>query len=161
MNRFTPAHRLELIGTIRDFPHYLEETVRHLSAEELTTPYLAGEWTVAQNVHHLADSHMNAFIRVKLTVTEEYPTVRPYHQDDWAVTPDANHAEIGVSILILTGLHQRWADLFLSLSEDQWHRKAYHPENGDMTVEDFLRTYAAHGEGHLDQIGRTLRAKPE
>jgi hypothetical protein len=156
---FTPAHRFELIGQLRDFPHYLEEAVRHLSPEELTTPYLEGEWTVAQNVHHLADSHMNAFIRVKLTVTEEYPTVRPYHQEDWAETPDANHAGIGVSLLILTGLHQRWADLFLSLTEAQWQRTCYHPENGDMTVQDLLRSYTAHGEGHLDQIARTLAAK--
>jgi hypothetical protein len=157
---FTPAHRYELIGQLRDFPHYLEEVIRPLSAEELTTAYLAQEWTVAQNVHHLADSHMNAFIRVKLLLTEEYPTIRPYDQDAWAATAEATPAEVGTSLLILTGLHQRWADLFLTLSEQQWKRKGMHPENGEITVESLLRSYAAHGNGHLDQIARTLAAKP-
>ncbi len=156
---FTPAHRFELIGQLRDFPHYLEEAVRHLSVEELTTHFLEGEWTVAQNVHHLADSHMNAFIRTKLLVTEEQPAVRPYNQDDWAVTADADHAEIGVSLLILTGLHQRWADLFLSLSEEQWQRTGHHPESGEISVIGILRSYVEHGEGHLDQIARTLGAR--
>ena len=155
---FTPAHRAELIGQVRDFPHFLEDTVRHLSPEALSTAYIDGAWTVAQNVHHLADSHMNAFIRTKLLLTEENPTVRPYDQDAWALTADADHDQIGISLLILTGLHQRWADLFSSLTEEQWHRTGIHPESGEITVEGLLRTYAAHGEGHIDQIERTLAA---
>src|SRR5690349_12874839 len=145
----TPERRRELIDKIRVLPEQLAARVRDLSAEQLTTHFLAHEWTVAQNVHHLGDSHMNSFIRLKLILTEDHPTLRPYNQDDWAATAEANSPDIEISLRLLAGLHARWVTLFESLSEAQWARTGFHPENGDMSVEDILGVYAAHGEGHI------------
>jgi hypothetical protein len=129
-----------------------------LTPEQLTTRYLASEWTVAQNVHHLADSHMNSYIRLKLMLTEDHPTLKPYDQDAWALSADANNPAIETSLQLLRGLHARWVTLFESLGEDDWLRAGRHPETGEVTAEDQLRIYAAHGEGHIDQIKRTLAA---
>lgn len=156
----TQEQRREGINKISRLPDQLRELVQNLSAEQLTTPYLAGEWTVAQNVHHVADSHMNSYIRVKLILTEAHPTLKPYDQDAWAELADADGSNLETSLLILEGLHRRWVALFESLAEAQWHRAGLHPENGEMTVADFVEVYAAHGEAHLDQIRRTLAAQP-
>lgn len=156
-----PERRRELIDKIRVLPEQLAARVRDLSADQLTTHFLAHEWSVAQNVHHLGDSHMNSVIRLKLILTEEHPTLRPYDQDEWAKTAEANSPEIEISLRLLVGLHARWVMLFEGLSEAEWARTGFHPENGDVSVEDLLQTYAAHGEGHLDQIARTLAAQKE
>ena len=155
----TQEQRREGIDKISKLPGQLRELVQNLSAEQLTTPYVAGEWTVAQNVHHVADSHMNSYILVKLILTEEYPTLKPYDQEAWAALADADGPNLETSLLILEGLHRRWVTLFESLSETQWCRAGLHPENGEMTVADFVQDYAAHGEAHLDQIRRTLAAQ--
>ena len=156
----TQAERQELIAKIKNLPGQLTELVQNLSDEQLTTPYLAGEWTVAQNIHHVADSHINSYVRIKLILTEEHPTLRPYKQDAWANLVDADTATLETSLMILTGLHQRWVSLFESLSEAEWQRTGLHPEVGEMTLDDFLQTYTAHGEAHIDQIQRTLAAQP-
>ena len=155
----TPAERKGLIDKIKRLPAQLELLVGGLSYTQLHTHFLPAEWTVAQNVHHLADSHMNSFIRIKLILTEENPTLRPYDQDAWALTADYQHTPITESLTLLRGLHSRWAVLFDKLSEEQWQRTGFHPENGVVTVEGLLRAYADHGEGHLDQITRTLAAQ--
>jgi hypothetical protein len=155
----TSAERKGLIDKIKRLPAQLELLVGGLSYDQLHTHYLPAEWTVAQNVHHLADSHMNSFIRIKLILTEEHPTLRPYDQDAWALTADYQHTPITESLTLLRGLHSRWAVLFDKLSEEQWRRSGFHPDNGEVTVEGLLRSYAAHGEGHLDQITRTLAAQ--
>ncbi len=155
----TAAERQQLIERLRALPDRLDALVAGLSAADLHTPYLSGEWTVAQNVHHLADAHMNVFIRLKLLLTEEYPTLKPFEQTAWAVTPDAVDLPPDSSLLLLRGLHLRWAALFAALTDEQWQRRARHPESGDLTAEDLLRSYAAHGEAHLDQIARTLAAR--
>jgi hypothetical protein len=154
------ATRKELIEKIRCLPQQVADLTRELTTEQLTTHFLDGEWSVAQNVHHLADSHMNSYIRLKLILTEDNPTVCPYDQDLWAVTPEASGANLSASLTLLRGLHQRWSDLFEELDDAQWQRTGFHPENGVITPEDLLRTYAAHGEGHLDQMQRTLAAQP-
>lgn len=156
----TQEQRRERIDKIKNLPDQLRELVENLSFEQLTTPYLTGEWTVAQNVHHVADSHMNSYIRIKLILTEDYPTLKPYDQEAWAELADANGPNLETSLLILEGLHRRWVTLFESLDEAQWRRAGLHPENGEMSVADFLQVYAAHGEAHLDQIRRTLAAQP-
>lgn len=156
----TPSERTELIAKIAQLPAHLEALVCTLTPAQLTTPFLAGEWTVAQNVHHLADSHMNSVIRMKLVLTEESPTFKPYDQDAWAATADANNPDIGDSLQLLRGLHKRWVRLFESLPEQAWQRSGIHPEyNRRYTIDDILRIYGAHGEGHLDQIQRTLDAQ--
>jgi hypothetical protein len=159
--KFTPPQRREMIDKIRALPAQLEEAVRGLTTEQLTTHFLANEWTVAQNVHHLADSHMNSFIRLKLILTEDRPTLKPYDQDRWAVLADSDNPSIETSLQLLRGLHARWVLLFESLGEGDWLRTGLHPEIGEVTVEDQLRIYSHHGEGHLDQIRRTLAAGKE
>jgi len=154
----TETQRRELIEEIRNLPARLRERVSGLTDAQLTTHFQAGEWTVAQNVHHLADSHMNSFIRMRLILTEERPTLKPYDQDLWATLADSGTTALEESLSILDGLHARWVRLFESLDETTWRRSGLHPENGEVTLEDILRIYAAHGQGHIDQIGRALAA---
>ena len=154
------TERTKLIAKIAQLPTQLENLTAVLSDAQLTTHFLPNEWTVAQNVHHVADSHMNSMIRMKLILTEEMPTLRPYLQDDWALLADGTPPDLQNSLLLLKGLHSRWVLLFESLSEAQWQRKGLHPDIGEVSVEDILISYAAHGEGHIDQIQRTLAAEP-
>jgi hypothetical protein len=156
---FTEAQRREMIDEIRNLPARLRERVSGLTDAQLTTHFQADEWTVAQNVHHLADSHMNSFVRIRLILTEDHPTLKPYDQDRWAELADSGTAALEESLCILDGLHRRWVRLFESLDEPAWQRAGLHPENGEVTIEDMLQTYAAHGQGHLDQISRALAAQ--
>lgn len=150
------TERNRLIKQIRDFPAELENNVCDLNDRQLDTPYRTGGWTVRQVVHHIADSHMNAFIRMKLALTEDAPRFKTYEQDDWALLPDTREAQTGSSLLILRGLHERWANLLERLPAESWTRKGVHPENGEVTIDDMLASYAAHGARHLNQI-TTLR----
>ena len=156
---YTEAQRRELIEKIRELPARLRERVSGLTDAQLTTHFQAGEWTVAQNVHHVADSHMNSFIRMRLILTEERPTLKPYDQDLWAELADSGTTALEESLSLLDGLHRRWARLFESLDEAAWGRAGLHPESGEVTIEDTLRIYAAHGQGHIDQISRALAAE--
>lgn len=154
----TAEERAARIAAIGALPDQLDALVAGLSPAELTTHYLLNEWTVAQNVHHLVDSHANAYIRCKLIVTEESPPLKPYDQDAWADLPDGSEADISVSLAILRGLHARWVRFWRQLPDDLWQRAGVHAANGPMTLERILELYASHGEGHLDQIRRTLAA---
>jgi DinB superfamily len=153
------VQRQQMIEKIRELPARLRERVSGLTDAQLTTHFQPDEWTVAQNVHHLADSHMNSFIRMRLILTEERPTLKPYDQDIWATLPDSGTTALEESLGILDGLHARWVRLFESLDEVTWQRSGLHPENGEVTLEDILRIYAAHGQGHIDQISRVLAAE--
>lgn len=150
--------RLEFIDRIRRFPDELEALVKDLTPEQLLSHFIPGEWSVAQNVHHLADSHMNAFIRTKFLLTEDNPTVKGYNQDAWAARVDGFDPPIQASLAILRGLHLRWVALFESLSEAEWVRKGVHSESGPIDMEDILKTYFQHCNTHLEQITRTLAA---
>jgi len=150
--------RAALIAAIRRLPDELAALVAPLSSEELTTAYIPGEWTVAQNVHHLLDSHMNSYVRCKLILTEDRPTLRPYDQDAWAALADAGAPDLADSLAALRGLHARWARFWESLPAAAWARAGFHPENGDVSLATLLVAYAGHGAGHLDQIRRTLAA---
>jgi len=156
----TSEERQRRIAIIRDFPARLTELVTPLSEEQLKTRYLPGEWTVQQIVHHLPESHMNSFSRLKFILTEDHPTLQPYDQAKWALLPDVNLTPIQASLDILKGLHERWANLFASLSDEQCQRTGYHPENGDMTPDDLLVMYSDHCDIHVEQITRTLAAAP-
>jgi hypothetical protein len=149
-----------LIEKIRRLPEQVTELVNSLSDAQLTTHFIESEWTVAQNVHHLSDSHMHSYLRCKLMLTEENPTLRPYDQDVWAALPDASAADVAASLELLAGLHGRWVMFWQSLADEDWERTAVHPESGIVTLADQLRLYAAHGESHLRQIGNTLAAQP-
>lgn len=152
------TQRRAYIETIATFPDVLEALVTPLTDEQLHTHFLPNEWTVAQNVHHLADSHMNSFIRFKLLLTEDNPTIRPYNQDAWAVTPDYQ-PPIATSLAILRGLHARWAVLLNNLKEEDWSRQGIHPDSGVITIDSLLKSYHDHCHAHIDQITRTLAAQ--
>ncbi len=148
------------IQTLRDFPDALESLIDGLTPEELTTAYNAPEWTIAQNVHHVADSHMNSFIRLKLILTEENPPLKAYRQADWANLPDANHADVGVSLLLLRGLHARLVQVYESLTDEQWGRIGTHTESGTMTPAKLVEIYSNHCQAHLKQIQEVLDKMP-
>jgi DinB superfamily len=156
----TSPQRQHLIEKFRALPGQVAQLTAGLTAEQLTTPYLSGEWTVAQNIHHLPDSHMNSYIRCKLMATEDTPPLKPYDQDLWAAFPDAQIADISGSLALLRNLHARWVTFWEQLPEAAWSRTGVHQNDGVVTLEDMLRLYAAHGEGHIDQITRTLAAQP-
>jgi hypothetical protein len=148
----TEADRKEKIKKIKQLPLLAEQAVRGLTDKQLDTPYRAGGWTVRQVIHHLADSHMNAFIRTKLLITENNPTLKTYEQEEWARTPDARSLSVDSSLAILRGLHERWVHLLESIGPETWKRTAMHPESGLMTLDDILGVYARHGENHVSQI---------
>lgn len=154
----TPEERRAHIETIKRFPAELTKLVSGLTDEQLTTPYLDGEWTVAQNVHHVVDSHINSYIRLKLILTEDNPPLKGYKQPAWAQFPDATSPDLEASLTILRGLHARWTQVFENLTDDQWHRVGHHDEVGEMTPDSLTEIYANHCEAHLDQIRRTLAA---
>jgi len=144
------------LAALRNLPHDLREVVNGLQGMQLDTPYRTGGWTVRQVVHHLADSHMHAYLRMKFIVTEDHPVIKPYDQDCWAALTDAARAPLEPSLLILDGLHERWAHFLESLPDAAWTRSALHPERGEVTLESMLRTYAGHGDKHVEHI-RGLR----
>ncbi len=151
--------RRNLIAKLAVLPRELEALVRPLSAETLTARPIAGEWSVAQLVHHIADAHMNAFVRVKLMLTEEHPTFKTWEQEAWGDQPDARDATVGDSLDIVRGLHGRWVRLLEGLSDDEWARTGLQPASGRVyTIENIVRTYAGHGEDHVEQIRATLAA---
>jgi len=148
----TPEERTELVGRIRALPTALRLALEGLGEAALDTPYREGAWSPRQIAHHVADSHMNAFIRVKLAVTEDRPTIKAYDQDAWARGADVTGVPVEASLAIVTGLHDRWARLFDSLSEDEFVRVMVHPEVGEITVDFILELYAWHGRHHVTQI---------
>jgi uncharacterized damage-inducible protein DinB len=148
----TPARREELIGIVARTPQKLQEAVRGLSLEQLDTPYRPGGWTVRQVVHHLPDSHLNSYIRFKLALTEERPTIKPYEEDRWAELADTFNTPIEVSLTLLESLHVRWVNLLRSLSDTDWQRTLFHPQNGEMTLSRVLDLYAWHGPHHVAQV---------
>ncbi|MCB0128740.1 MAG: DinB family protein [Caldilineaceae bacterium] len=157
----TAAERSEQITKLRRLPNQLRKLVERLGDEQLTTRYLAKEWTVAQNVHHLADAHMNAFILIKLMLSEEDPPLKGYSADSWASMVDADHADIELSLCIVENLNVRMVQLFDSLQEKDFARGGVNARGEQRTIDDDLRIYGNHGEAHLDQIQRTLAAEPK
>ena len=153
----TAAERHDLMAKMRRLPATVEAAVKDLTDAQLNTPYREGGWTVGQVVHHLADSHLNGFVRMKFMLTEVGPVLKPYDQDAWATLPDTAAMPIDSSISILRGLHERWFALLENLPEASWSRSALHPEIGVVTLADLLADYAHHGEHHVEQIMR-LRA---
>lgn len=149
--------REQQINAIRDFPQRVADLVRDLSDEQLTARPIDGEWSVAQNVHHLADSHMNSYVRCKIIATEEQPTLRPYDEAAWGELADAASANVGHSLALLSHLHTRWVDFWCHLRGDDWQRSGYHPGDGrTVTLAEQLQLYVEHGEAHVRQIERAI-----
>lgn len=150
-----PDRRADYIQTIADLPKNIASAVSGLNDTQLDTPYRPGGWTVRQTVHHLADSHMNAYCRLKLALTEDFPMIRPYYEDRWAELPDST-MPIDVSMKIIEGLHSRAAALLNSMTDEQFERKLNHPETGEWTLEGMLAMYAWHSRHHTAHITRLL-----
>lgn len=148
----TEEKRETFLNDIALAPANLRSAVKGLSEAQLDTPYRPGGWTVRQVVHHMPDSHMNAFIRVKLALTEEAPTIKPYAEDRWAELGDVAPTPIETSLCLLDCLHQRWMKLLRSLTAEQWKRTFLHPEFGLMTLDKTLAMYAWHGRHHVAHI---------
>jgi len=153
----TTDDRTGAIVTLSELPEELRNAVEGLDSSKLNTPYRDGGWTVRQVVHHLADSHMNAFVRIRLALTEEWPTITAYDEAAWARLHDAK-APVEWSLELVEALHARWVMLLQSLDEQQWRRGYLHPENGVVTVEQATLTYAWHSRHHVAHITH-LRAK--
>ncbi len=137
---------------IAQTPSQLRAAVQGLSAEQLDTPYRPGGWTVRQVVHHVPDSHLNSYVRFKLALTEENPTIKPYAEDRWAELGDTKTTPIEVSLTLLDSLHDRWVRLLRSLSPEEWKKTFRHPELGEMNLEKTLALYAWHGRHHVAHI---------
>ena len=153
-----PTEKKRHLETIANFPKELRWRVIPLSDEQARARPLAKEWSVREIVHHCADSHMNSFIRLKLILTEDNPTVRPYDQDAWVTLADTTVSPLAHSLNLLDGLHNRWIELYRSLDESQWSCTGFHPESGVITPETLLLSYADHCQAHLAQIDRVLAA---
>ena len=133
-------------------PGNLRAAVKGLSESQLDTPYRPGGWTVRQVVHHVPDSHLNSYVRFKLALTEDEPTIKPYAEDRWAELADTKSTPIEVSLTLLDSLHDRWVRLLRSLTPEQWKRTFRHPDLGPMTLEKTLALYAWHGRHHVAHI---------
>ncbi|SEL26729.1 YfiT family bacillithiol transferase [Parapedobacter koreensis] len=141
------------IDTIASFPTKLRLAVATLTSEQLDTPYRPEGWTVRQVVHHCADSHMNSFIRFKLALTEDAPIIKPYYEDRWAELADTKALDITYSLILLDGLHARWAALLRSLEPTALKRVFIHPEQGkQLALDEATALYAWHCEHHLAHI---------
>jgi uncharacterized damage-inducible protein DinB len=144
--------RIKFLEDIEQAPARLKAAVKGLSAQQLDTPYREGGWTVRQVVHHVPDSHLNSYIRFKLALTEEEPTIRPYMEDRWAELPEAKTAPIELSLSLLEDLHKRWMLMLRAIQPAEWKRTFRHPEIGPMTLEKNLALYAWHGRHHVAHV---------
>ncbi|HEY6161749.1 MAG TPA: putative metal-dependent hydrolase [Bacteroidia bacterium] len=143
----------QYIKTISELPGKLRNATEKLNDVQLDTPYREGGWTVRQVVHHLADSHLNSFVRFKLALTEDKPTIKPYEEALWAELPDAKSAPINSSLMMIEGIHTRWVILMRALNADQFKSTFVHPEHGrTMALDEVAALYAWHCEHHLAHI---------
>jgi DinB superfamily len=152
------AMRLELVSELAEAPKHLRAAVVGLSNDQLDTPYRPDGWTVRQVVHHLADAHMNWYIRTKLALTEHEPRLKPYDEALWAELPDERKGSIVPSLKLFAGIHERWVNLFQCLSEQQWKREMIHPERGVFVLDATLPMHVWLGRRHTAQV-LNLRAR--
>jgi len=155
----TAEKREGWIQEIEVTPNKLRQVVQGLSAEQLDTPYRPDGWTVRQVVHHLADSQLQGYVRFRLVLTEQEPTIKPYFEDRWAKLSDAIGAPIEPSLGLLESLHQRWVLLLRSLSEADFGRTLNHPERGVLNLDANLQLYAWHGRHHRAHVAALRERK--
>jgi uncharacterized damage-inducible protein DinB len=148
----SPEQQQAFLDEIAKTPVNLRAAVQGLSDAQIDTPYRPGGWTVRQVVHHVPDSHLNSYVRFKLALTEDAPTIKPYAEDRWAELADSKATPIEVSLTLLDSLHDRWVRLLRSLTPEQWKRTFRHPDLGSMTLEKTLALYAWHGRHHVAHV---------
>lgn len=146
--------RGEAIAAIATCPGALRRAVEGLNETQLDTPYRPGGWTVRQVTHHVPDSHVNAYVRFKLALTEHRPTIKPYEEDRWAQLPDTSRTPVSTSLALLDALHERWVTLLGAMGPDDFERELVHPEAGAMRLYDMLALYAWHGRHHVAHVTR-------
>jgi hypothetical protein len=150
---FSGKARNAAIHSIAELPQKLRAATNGLSETQLDTPYREGGWTVRQTVHHLADSHMQASGRVRMALTEDWPTVAAYKENLWAELLDARTQPVEVSLQLLDAIHTRWAAVLRSIPDGDWSKRGYtHPENGGQSLEQVAALYAWHGRHHTAHI---------
>ena len=149
----------EWLLDIQSAPLQLEYAITNLDHDQLDTPYREGGWTVKQVVHHVADSHMNAYIRFKLGLSEDNPAIKPYLQDSWAEMEDTKNCPVNISITLLFALHSRWFEILKNITEEQFKRTVFHPEHKkELSLWYLLGMYAWHGRHHIAHIN-SLRSR--
>jgi DinB superfamily len=148
----TPQQQEAFLEDIARTPVNMRAAIRRLTETQLDTPYRPDGWTVRQVVHHVPDSHLNSYVRFKLALTEDDPTIKPYAEDRWAELADTSATPVDVSLTLLDSLHDRWVRLLRALTPAQWQRTYRHPELGPMTLEKTLAIYAWHGKHHVAHI---------
>jgi hypothetical protein len=151
-NEITHDVRHQWVTALAILPRQVRELVRDMSEAQIDSPYRAGGWTVRQLVHHLPDSHMNAYSRMRLALTEEEPVIKPYNEAKWAELPDARTMPVEPSLDLLTALHSRWVTLLRSLGDAEFSRAFVHPDVGRRTLGETTGLYAWHGRHHLAHI---------
>jgi hypothetical protein len=148
----TPETRAKHIQEIASLPAHMRQAVSGLTPEQLNTPYREGGWTVKQVVHHVPDSHLNAYVRFKLALTENVPTIKPYDEGAWAKLKDTELTSIEVSLTLLEAIHIRWVNLLGTLRAEDFQRKFNHPELGVQTLDRTLAMYGWHSRHHVAHI---------
>ncbi len=151
-DQLSADERRAMIDQIAAAPLRMREAIAGLTPAQLDTPYREGGWTVRQVVHHVPDSHLNAYTRFKLALTENVPTIRPYNEARWAELGDTHATPIKTSLAMLEALHDRWVRLLRSMSDADFQRQLNHPESGTMTLDALLGLYAWHGRHHVAHI---------
>jgi len=155
----TPARRQQAIEEIASTPAKMRAAVKGLSEAQLDTPYRDGGWTVRQVVHHVPDSHLNAYVRLKLALTEDKPTIKPYDQEAWSKLADSKSTPIEISLMLLTAVHDRWDRIWRSLKTEDFARTFVHPEHGERSVDWLLFIYEWHGKHHTAHITELRKKK--
>lgn len=150
---YTPQSLAVWIGSIKSVPLLLDYCIENLDEAQLNTPYREGGWTIIQVIHHVADSHMNAYIRLKLALTEDRPTICPYEEQLWAELPDVTDVPVNVSITLIHALHRRWTSMLLQMEDKDWAREYYHPGSKEyVPLWQMTNNYSWHGKHHAEQI---------
>lgn len=147
------------VATLAALPEKLCAAVQGFSEDQFDTPYREGGWTVRQLIHHIADSHMNSYIRMRFALTEDWPTIKAYEESDWARLPDAQTAPVELSLDIIEGVHGRWAMLLRSLTPEQWQRGYIHPQNGRQTLAEAVALYDWHSRHHTAHITELRKSR--
>ncbi|HTB99609.1 MAG TPA: putative metal-dependent hydrolase [Ferruginibacter sp.] len=152
---FSDKQLQEWILDIKFLPQLLENSILNLDEAQINTPYRPEGWTVKQLIHHIADSHMNAYIRFKLGLTEKNPTIKPYEEALWAELSDTKNLPVNISLTLLHALHVRWSEVIKNINGDEWNRTVFHPEmEKEITLWHLLGLYAWHSKHHTAHVTR-------
>jgi len=154
----TEELRVEYIKNIEDLPDIVEKIVAPLSAQQLNTPYRPEGWTVRQVVHHMADSHINSYVRFRWTLTEDEPMIKPYNEKPWAELPDAKDGDVELSLSLLKSLHARWVVLLRAMSQNDYQKKLGHPDwTSKLSLNKMVALYSWHCLHHTAHITELIR----